>query len=323
MPILVTGASGQIGSELVPYLRKKFGAAEVIATYIPEMPLPELMGQAGPSVMVDATDRNTLKKVIVEHSISEIYHLVGILSARGERDPELAWHTNMESLRNVLALSVECRVKKVFWPSSIAAFGPSTPRFQTPQHTIMEPTTVYGVTKVAGELLAQYYNNKYHLDIRSLRLPGIISYKTPPGGGTTDYAVEVFSKAVNGERYTFFVRPDTVLPMMYMDDAIRAIDLLMSAEANSLTIHSSYNLTALDFSAADLQKEIQKFYPKFVCDYQPDFRQAIADSWPATIDDSVARQDWGWKPRYSLAEMTKKMLEGFQEFKRDTQSNRG
>lgn len=305
--ILVTGATGQIGSELVPFLRTKYGAVNVIAGIHRNRGLSSPLAD-GPSVTVDAIDSAALERVILEHQVTDIYHLVGVLSARGEQDPDLAWQTNITSLKNILDLAVKHKIGKIFWPSSIAAFGPTTPRDQTPQQTVLEPSTMYGVTKVAGELLVNYYVKKFGLDARSLRLPGIISYKTEPGGGTTDYAVAMFYEALEKKHYTCFVRPDTVLPMMYMDDMLRAIDLLMSATPNALTVRTSYNLTALSFTAAELAAGIAKRITGFVCDYQPDFRQSIADSWPRTIDDSWARRDWNWQPQFTLERMIDEML---------------
>lgn len=308
MSILVTGATGQIGSELVPFLRAKYGSGNVIVGLHHNRQMSGTLND-GPSVVLDAVDLPSLERVVVEHQVSEIYHLVGVLSARGEQDPDLAWNTNMESLKNVLDVAVKLGVNKVFWPSSIAAFGPTTPRDMTPQQTVLEPSTMYGVTKVAGELLVNYYVKKFNLDVRSLRLPGIISYKTEPGGGTTDYAVAMFYEALERQHYTCFVRPDTVLPMMYMDDALLAISALMGATTKSLTVRTSYNLTALSFTAAELAAGIAKRIPGFVCDYQPDFRQAIADSWPRTIDDRSARRDWGWQPQFTLDRMIDEMLD--------------
>lgn len=304
--ILVTGATGQIGSELVPALRAKYGNDSVVITVNKTQPTGELQGVQ--SVQMDVTDRSALEKIIQDYKISEIYHLVGVLSATGEKDPNLAWKVNMESLKHVLDLAVKYKLR-VFWPSSIAAFGPTTPQDQTPQHTILEPTTMYGVTKVAGELLCQYYFKKFGLDVRSLRYPGIISYKTPPGGGTTDYAVGIFYEALKEKKYTCFVREDTVLPMMYMSDAVKATLDLMDADSVNLTVRTSYNLTAMSFSVGELAKEIQKYIPEFTCTYEPDFRQNIADSWPRSIDDSQSTNDWGWKPAFGLSEMTQVMIE--------------
>jgi nucleoside-diphosphate-sugar epimerase len=300
--ILVTGAFGQIGTELVPALQKKHGKENVIAVghrHIPET-FDGIVEQA------ELPNKEILKNLIKKHNIGTVYHLVSLLSAKGEVDPSLTWNINMTSLKDVLDLAVEEKFK-IFWPSSIAAFGPTTPRDNTPQRTVLEPTTMYGVSKVAGELLGQYYFQKYGVDIRSVRYPGIISWKQEPGGGTTDYAVAIFYDALKTGNYTCFVSADTVLPMMYMDDAINATIQLMDAQASKLTIRTSYNLAAISFSAEELAKEIQKHMPLTVT-YQPDHRQKIADSWPNSIDDSVARQDWGWQHKFDLSKMTEVML---------------
>lgn len=307
MNILITGATGQIGSELVPYLRRKHGADRVVVGLHRNRKVNDDLLNGGPTTDIDATDRGSLEQAITAFDITDVYHLVGVLSARGEQDPQLAWRTNMDSLKYVLDLAVE-RKLKVFWPSSIAAFGPTTPRDRTPQRTVLEPSTMYGVTKVAGELLVNYYVKKFGIDVRSLRLPGIISWKTEPGGGTTDYAVAMFYEALAKQRYTCFVRPDTVLPMMYMDDALLAIEQLMSAPPQAISVRTSYNLTALSFTAAELAAGIAERIPGFTCTYEPDFRQAIADSWPRTIDDSAARSDWSWKPNFTLDRMIDEML---------------
>ncbi|MFA5108905.1 MAG: NAD-dependent epimerase/dehydratase family protein [Candidatus Micrarchaeia archaeon] len=294
--ILVTGANGQIGSELVVELRKKYGKENVIGLDLRDA-LPEISD--GPFVVMDATDKIKLGKIIDQHKITEIYHLVGILSATGEKNPELAWKVNMESLKAVLDFAKEKKLK-VFWPSSIAAFGPTTPRDKTPQRTVLEPNTMYGVTKVAGELLCSYYNHKYGVDVRSVRFPGILSWKTPPGGGTTDYAVAIFYDVIQKGEYTCFVSEGTVLPMMYMPDAIRSIIELMAADGKKLTVRTSYNLAAISFSAKELETALHKKVAKFGMKYVPDERQKIADSWPKSIDDSAARKDWGWKHKYGI-----------------------
>jgi nucleoside-diphosphate-sugar epimerase len=300
--ILVTGSSGQIGSELVPALQTKFGTENIIAVDIKTLP-----GFQGISENFDILDSSRLEQCIITHKIDTIYHLVSLLSATGEAHPDLAWQLNMGGLKSVLDLAVKYKLK-VFWPSSIAAFGPTTPRTNTPQHTILEPTTMYGVTKVAGELLCQYYFEKYHLDVRGVRYPGIISYKTPPGGGTTDYAVAIFYEGLQTGEYTCFVRENTVLPMMYMDDAVRATLMLMDAPAGKITVRTSYNLAGISFSARELADEIASRIPLKV-NYVPDHRQAIADSWPHSIDDSSARTDWGWRPEFDLSRMTAVMLD--------------
>ncbi|MEM3362466.1 MAG: NAD-dependent epimerase/dehydratase family protein [Candidatus Anstonellaceae archaeon] len=298
--ILITGSNGQIGSELIEELVKLYGKENVIG-----LDITEPKEEKYQFVKLDATDFEGLKKVIEKYDVGEIYHLVSLLSATGEKNPDLAWHINMSSLKNVLDIARERKIK-VFWPSSIAAFGPTTPKENTPQRTILEPNTMYGVTKVAGELLCNYYFYKYQVDVRSVRFPGIISWKTPPGGGTTDYAVAIFYEAIQNKYYKCFVREDTVLPMMYMPDAIRAIIEIMKAEREKIKIRTSYNLAAISFKAKDLELELKK-YIDFEIEYSPDYRQQIADSWPKTIDDSQARKDWGWKHKYDLAAMTKDM----------------
>ncbi|MCX6710039.1 MAG: L-threonine 3-dehydrogenase [Candidatus Woesearchaeota archaeon] len=309
--ILITGSAGQIGSELTPELRKIYGNENVIAAVHRKMPDDSFIN-AGPFEILDVSDKESMKSVIEKYDIGTIYHLVSILSAVGEKEPELAWNVNMNGLKNVLDLARDYKLK-VFWPSSIAAFGPTTPRDNTPQKTILEPSTMYGITKVSGELLASYYFQKYNVDIRSVRYPGLISYKTLPGGGTTDYAVEIFYEALKRKKYTCFVREDTVLPMMYMADAIRATIQLMMADSSKIKIRTSYNLAAMSFSAKELSDEIKKHIPEFRCEYAPDSRQKIADSWPRRIDDSCARKDWGWKHEYDLARMTSEMLEKLEE----------
>jgi nucleoside-diphosphate-sugar epimerase len=304
--ILVTGACGQIGSELTLRLRERHGDGNVIATDIAP-PVPVLRG-SGPFEFLDVTQREAVDAVVVRHDIDTIYHLVAILSAVGEERPDLAWNVNMTGLYNVLEVARLRHVKQVFCPSSIAAFGPETPKNRTPQTPVMRPTTIYGVTKLAGELLCTYYVNRFGLDVRGVRYPGVISSETLPGGGTTDYAVAIFYAAVEHKRYTCFVREDTVLPMIYMPDCIRAAVMLMDADFHCLKRHADFNLSGLSFAARDLAAEIRKHIPEFVCEYKPDFRQEIADSWPRTIDDSAAREDWGWQPSYDLAAMTVDML---------------
>lgn len=305
--ILVTGAAGQIGSELIPALFKKYGADAVIASDIADA-AGRFVGQAD-FVRLDATDREALEKLIKEREITEIYHLAGLLSANGEKDPVRTWDVNMTSLKNVLDLSVENKINKVFWPSSIAAFGPTTPKTDIPQQTILEPATIYGVTKVAGELLANYYFHKYGLDIRSLRYPGLISWATPPGGGTTDYSSAIYYAALQSGHYDCFVREDTVLPMLYMDDAITATLQLMDAPAEKISIRTSYNLNGLDFSARELAENVARHLPGFTYSFKPDERQAIADSWPRSVDDSAARADWGWRPAFDLDKISQVMIE--------------
>lgn len=305
--IMVTGAFGQIGSELVPALQAKYGADNVIA--VGHKNIPEEF--EGIVETLEINDHAAVTAVLDKHNINTIYHLVSLLSARGEVDPPLTWKINMDGLKSVLDLAVE-RKLQVFWPSSIAAFGPTTPADNTPQRTVLEPTTMYGVTKVAGELMAQYYYLKYGLDIRSVRYPGIISWKQEPSGGTTDYAVAIFYEALRKGSYDFFVSEDTVLPMMYMDDAVRATIDLMEADPAKLTIRTSYNIAAISFKASELAAEIKKRMPLEVT-YTPDHRQKIADSWPKSLDDSVARADWGWKPEFDLVKMTDIMLENLKK----------
>ncbi len=308
--ILITGATGQVGSELAIDLRKKIGGDNVIAAGHSTVPNKDIL-ETGPYETVDATDIKALQFLIEKYKVGVVYHLVGILSAHGEKKPDLAWKVNMESLKNVLDLARDMGLR-VFWPSSIAAFGPTTPKINTPQRTILEPSTIYGVSKVSGELLANYYFIKYGVDVRSLRYPGLISYKTPPGGGTSDYAVAIFVEAVKNKHYTCFVGPDTVLPMMYMPDAVKATIDIMSADPEKLTVRHSYNLASMSFSVSELAEEIKKHIPEFTIDYKPDERQKIADSWPKIIDDSQARKDWGWQPDFDLSKMTVDMLENIE-----------
>lgn len=307
--ILVTGARGQIGSDLVQALRARHGDANVLETDL-QAPSPGngRMPRGLPYEAVDVTDGKRLAAVVARYRVDTIYHLASLLSARGEQQPDLLWRVNMDGLRNVLDVARE-RGLRVFWPSSIAVFGPSTPRERAPQETVLEPTTMYGISKVAGELLCQYYAVRFGVDVRSVRLPGIISYSAEPGGGTTDYAVEIFYKALRLGTYTCFVRPDTRLPMMYMPDAIKAILDLMDADAAALTVRTSYNIAALSFTAEELAAEIRKHLPSFECRYEPDFRQQIADSWPATVDDGPARRDWNWQPAYDLPALVADMLD--------------
>lgn len=304
--ILVTGASGQIGSELVPALRKIFGPDKVIASDVAEPALS--LKNSGPFERLDVTSREDLARAIKNHRVKAIYHLAAILSATGEKFPQKAWEVNINGLYNVLEASRELGVKQIFCPSSIAVFGPATPRINTPQDTILSPTTIYGVTKVAGEHLCDYYVKKYNLDVRGCRFPGIISNETLPGGGTTDYAVAIFYEAIIRRKYTCFLKPETRLPMMYMPDCLKSIIQLMAADFSRLKHHSNFNVTAMSFSAAELAAEIKKHLPDFSIDYRPDFRQAIADSWPESIDDRAAREEWDWQPDYDLPRMTADML---------------
>ena len=310
--ILVTGAVGQIGSELTLSLRERYGSENVVAAGHRTQPGPALR-DSGPFVTLDVTNRDQLEKTVEEYDIDVVYHLAAILSAKGEQNPQLAWKVNIEGLINVLEVGRERGLSRIFVPSSIAVFGPETPRDPAPQETVLRPTTMYGVTKVTGELLGDYYVSKYGLDVRGVRYPGIISSETLPGGGTTDYAVEVFYEALKTEHYDFFVRADTVLPMMYMPDCIRATIELMEADFDDLKHHSDFNLAGMSFSAEELAVEIKKHIPDFTYDFRPDFRQEIADSWPQRIDDTAAREEWGWKPEYDLSSMVKDMLDRLRE----------
>ncbi len=304
--ILITGAAGQIGSELADLLIAKNGRDRVVVTDIvrPDGDINE----SGPFEILDVTDPPAVGAVIKKYAVGTIYHLAAILSASGEKLPQKAWTVNMSGLVNILEASLELGVSKVFSPSSIAVFGPATPKHDTPQETILDPKTIYGVSKVAGELLADYYVAKFGLDVRGCRFPGIVSHKTLPGGGTTDYAVAIFYEAVRHGRYTCFLREGTRLPMMYMPDCLKCIVDLMAADFAGLRHHAGFNVAAMSFTPEELAAEIRKHLPDFSCTYEPDFRQEIADSWPASIDDSAARREWGWAPDYDLAQMTKDML---------------
>lgn len=305
--ILVIGCSGQIGSELTLELRKLYGESHVIATDIRPAP-PEVAG-TGPFEILDVLDASKLQLILEHEKITQVYHLAAILSGNAEKRPLASWDINMRSLMNVLELARELKLKRIFWPSSIAVFGPSTPRLDTPQFTIMEPNTVYGISKLAGERWIEYYFNKYGVDTRSLRYPGLISYKTEAGGGTTDYAVEIFYEAIKHKKYECFLGPDSALPMMFMPDAIKATIDVMEADASKLSLRSSYNVAGISFTPKILSEEIKKHIPEFEITYKPDFRQAIADSWPARINDEVAKKDWGLQYAYDLSRMTKVMLE--------------
>ncbi len=300
--ILVTGAFGQIGSELVPALQKNFGYDNVIAMAHRNVSR-EFQGIVE---FGEVTDKKGVEKIIKKYKIDTVYHLASLLSANGEANPQLAWDVNINGLKNILDLALEHKMR-VFWPSSIAVFGPTTPREKTPQRTVLEPTTMYGVTKLAGELLCQYYTNKYGLDIRSIRYPGLISYLAEPGGGTTDYAVAIFYDAIKTGRYQCFVSKDTTLPMMYMDDAIAGTLQLMDADWKKISVHTSYNFAAISFTVEELAREINKSI-KLEVTYKPDHRQKIADSWPKSIDDAVARKDWGWKHKVNLEKMCQIMI---------------
>jgi nucleoside-diphosphate-sugar epimerase len=306
--ILVTGAAGQIGSELVTALRQKHGTASVIATDI-RIPMTPAAGDAGPFEPLDCTRPDQVQDVVRRHDITAIYHLAALLSAVAEEKPQAAWSLNIGGLYTVLETARQYRCA-VFFPSSIGAFGPTTPRDGTPQDTVQRPTTIYGITKVTGEMLGDYYARRFGVDVRGVRFPGLISHVAPPGGGTTDYAVEIFYQAIRYRHYTCFLRPDTTLDMMYMPDAIRAVLELMAAEPDKLTHRNAFNIAAMNFSPAQLTDAIRQHIPDFRIEYEIDpARQAIADSWPRAVDDSAARQEWGWAPRYDLAAMTKDMLE--------------
>lgn len=309
--ILVIGACGQIGVELTLALRKIYGSESVIASDLRnEHPL--LQG-TGPYVSLDVMNKEMLHVLVIRHQITQVYLLAAILSATGEKNPGLAWHINMQSLLNVLEIAKEESLHKVYWPSSIAVFGDNSPQEKTPQHTVIEPRTVYGISKFAGERWCEYYHDHYGVDVRSLRYPGLISYKSSPGGGTTDYAIEMFQNALEYGHYRCYIAEDTYLPMMYMADAIRATIELMEAAEEKISLHTSYNLQAVSFAPKDLVYEIQKHLPAFGVEYQPDYRQQIANSWPASIDDTLARQDWNWKPEYDLASMTIDMLDNLEK----------
>ncbi|MCP4977272.1 MAG: NAD-dependent epimerase/dehydratase family protein [Maribacter sp.] len=305
-PILILGACGQIGTELTYALRDKHDNDTIIASDIREG--SEDLMSSGPFELLDATDYNALEEVIAYYEISEVYLMAAMLSATAEKFPMRAWNLNMNSLFNVLNLAKEKKIDKVFWPSSIAVFGPNTPENNTPQNTIMEPTTVYGISKQSGERWCNYYHHKYGVDVRSVRYPGLISWKTMPGGGTTDYAVEIFHKALSDGHYTCFLKEDTKLPMMFMDDAIRGTIMLMESNEEDIKIRSAYNLSAMSFTPAEIADNIQRIVPDFEITYIPDFRQEIADSWPSSIDDSIARRDWGWQPEFDLERTSELML---------------
>jgi len=305
--LLVTGACGQIGSELTLALRERYGGDNVVATGHRTQPSDELR-DSGPFEFINVAQKETVEAIVAKYDIDTIYHMAAILSAVGEQKPHLAWDVNINGLYNVLEVARERELVRVFCPSSIAAFGPETPRDNTPQETVLRPTTMYGVTKVAGELLCDYYFKKFGVDVRGVRYPGIISSETLPGGGTTDYAVAIFYEAIKHQHYTCFVREDTVLPMMYMPDCIKGTIDLMEADLSRLKHHADFNLAAISFSAGELAAEIKKHIPEFTIKYEPDFRQAIADSWPRSLDDSAARQEWDWQPSYDLAAMTADML---------------
>ena len=305
--ILIIGASGQIGNELTMYLRNMYSNQNVIASDIREA--SNVVMESGPFEILDAMDYPAIEKIVTNYNITDVYLMAAMLSATAEKYPIKGWDLNMTSLFNVLNLARDKKIEKVFWPSSIAVFGPTTPKINTPQHTIMEPATVYGISKQTGERWCEYYHKRYGVDVRSIRYPGLISYKTPPGGGTTDYAIEIFHKALKDKKYTCFLNAQTALPMMFMDDAINATVNIMLAPPQKIKIRNAYNLAALSFNPQELAASIQKHIPDFTINYKPDFRQAIADSWPASIDDAVARKDWGWQHTIDLDKMTKIMID--------------
>jgi nucleoside-diphosphate-sugar epimerase len=304
---LVTGANGQIGSELVEVLRERHGSEQVVRLDLQPPPSPNGQTADAPFEVGDVRDREPLADIITTYDVDVVYHLASLLSATGEQHPHRTWNVNLGGLKNILDLA-RAHDLTVFWPSSIAVFGPSTPKEETPQQTVLDPTTMYGVTKRSGELLCRYYHRRYDLDVRSLRYPGLISYKTAPGGGTTDYAVDMFRRAATDEPYTCFLERDARLPMMYMPDAIRATLTLMDADGEDLTVRDSYNVGAHSFSPQELEATLQRHVPDFSCTYEPDERQQIADAWPSSIDDTRARADWGWAPEYDLETMTEDML---------------
>ncbi len=309
--ILVIGASGQIGVELTLALRKIYGAANVVASDLREE--NELLKGSGPYVSLDVMNKEMLHVQVIRQNITQIYLLAAILSATGEKNPNLAWHLNMQGLLNVLDIAREEKLQKVYWPSSIAVFGPTSPKHLCPQQTIIEPITVYGISKYAGEFWCNYYHQRYGVDVRSIRYPGLISYKSAPGGGTTDYAVEIYSEALAEKKYQCFLQEDTYLPMMYMPDAIRATMELMHAPIENISVRTSYNISGMSFSPKEIAASIKKHIPEFSLSCIPDYRQKIANSWPASIDDSVATRDWGWKPAYDLDRMTIDMLENLEK----------
>ena len=306
--ILVIGACGQLGTELTLKLRELFGTENVIASDLREA--ADLI-KDGPFVSLDVMNKEALDALIAKHQITQIYHLAAILSAKGEQNPKFAWDLNMTSLLNVLEAGKN-GVSKIYWPSSIAVFGPGTPKTKTPQNTVMDPNTVYGISKLAGERWCEWYHQKHGVDVRSIRYPGLIGYKAQPGGGTTDYAVDIFWKAILEGNYDCFLKEDSLLPMMYMDDAVKATIDIMQADAEQVKVRSSYNVSAISFSPAMIYDEIVKRYPDFKINYAPDFRQQIADSWPNSIDDTEARSDWQWKPDFDLKKMVDTMLDNLE-----------
>ncbi|MEP6735460.1 MAG: NAD-dependent epimerase/dehydratase family protein [Chryseolinea sp.] len=303
--VLVIGAGGQLGSELTQALLNLHGKGNIIAT---DIKVPEQLNINLDFEVLDVLKPDQLENLIRKGGITQIYHLAAVLSATGEKNPKLAWQLNMEGLINVLDAAVQNQICKVYWPSSIAAFGPTTPKIKTPQDTVMDPTTIYGISKLAGERWCDWYFRNKGVDVRSLRYPGLIGYKAKPGGGTTDYAVDIFFKAIKDKKYECFLKHDTYLPMMYMEDAVKATLDLMEAQADKIKVRSSYNVTGMSFCPSEIATEIRKYIPEFNISYAPDFRQSIADSWPKSINDSVARIDWGWEPSFGLEEMTAEIL---------------
>ncbi|PWL39599.1 NAD-dependent epimerase [Flagellimonas aquimarina] len=310
-PILILGACGQIGTELTIELRAKYGSENVVASDIREG--SESLMASGPFELLDATNYEAIEDVVMHYEIDEVYLMAAMLSATAEKFPMRAWNLNMNSLFNVLNLAKDRKINKIFWPSSIAVFGPNTPKEHTPQNTIMEPSTVYGISKQSGERWCEYYFNKFGVDVRSVRYPGLISWKTMPGGGTTDYAVEIYHEALKKGTYSCFLNESTKLPMMYMDDAIRATIGLMESDPEKLSVRSSYNLGSMSFAPKEITQSIQKHIPGFKVTYAPDFRQEIADSWPSSIDDTTAKKDWNWKPAFDLDSTTGEMLDNLKK----------
>lgn len=309
--ILIIGASGQIGTELTVFLRKKYGNHKVVASDIVESNT-EIM-ENGPFEFLDAMDYHAVEDIVIRYEITDVYLMAAMLSATAEKFPMKAWNLNMNSLFNVLNLAKDNKIEKIFWPSSIAVFGPTTPKSETPQRTIMEPSTVYGISKQTGERWCEYYHKRYGVDVRSIRYPGLVSYTTLPGGGTTDYAVDIYHKALKHKKFVCFLSAETTLPMMYMHDAILATAEIMEAEKDKIKIRSAYNVAAFSFSPSEIADSIKKLIPEFKISYSPDFRQEIANSWPQSIDDTSAREDWGWKHLYSLEQMTELMLKNLRE----------
>ena len=309
--ILVIGSNGQIGTELVLSLRERYGNEAVFAADLSES-CPAIIIN-GPYVQLDVLQKEAIREYIITNEIKEVYLLAALLSATAEKNPDFAWKLNMEGLFTILDLAKEKHIDKIFWPSSIAVFGPTTPADKTPQYTIMEPSTVYGISKLAGERWCEYYHKKHQVDVRSLRYPGLISYKSPPGGGTTDYAIDIFHKATAGVDYDCFLNEKSALPMLFMDDAIRATIELMEAPSEQIKIRSSYNLAGVSFTPKELSEAIKKQLPDFKITYNPDFRQAIADSWPNSIDDAITEQHWGWKPRFDLPKIVDEMIKNIKK----------